>query len=168
MDAGGVFLPGNVHLVDVVGGVALQEGVVGVLFDTTRASQSVKLSSPFPLSAHCSSIRGLILAYHALLRCSSCISSSAIGRTVNDRERSPGRQVQIRPGSSRSIHLGTGRNGQVASTRSTGATAQQTAAGSLDRRSSQHGGVNVFFHLVRKRKVGAKLSGEKKGPVAML
>jgi hypothetical protein len=35
MDGGRILFPGEVHLVDIVGSVALQEGIIGIL-DTSR------------------------------------------------------------------------------------------------------------------------------------
>lgn len=103
----------------------------------------------------------IAIAYHALIRIlrRHRILSPAVGRAVNDREWSPSGQVQIRPGSNRSIDLGTGREGQSPATGRASAAAQ--AAGGLDRRSSQHGGVKCFFSPSRNRTLEAeKLAGK--------
>jgi hypothetical protein len=63
MDAGGVFSPCEVHLIDIVGSVALEEGVAGILKARTRQSGEYEESG----------IRVSIYSYHARTLGGRCI-----------------------------------------------------------------------------------------------
>lgn len=96
VDAGGIILPCHVHLVDVVGGVALKEGIIGVLFEC--AAQSVRsFSSPSQRIKNDSHESKTAIAYHPLIQIlRSSILSPTIRQTVHKCQRSSGRKAKLR------------------------------------------------------------------------
>lgn len=152
--AGGVFPPREVHLVNVVGRVALEEGVVGILCDKKRArrnksarahrSQSKFLFFPHASSPPSEIQLGVCVAYHpSIILRSHRIASAA----VDDGQRPPARQRQIRPGARRGFP-GAGREVQRPPAGGAGAAAQQAVARGFQGRGSEHCGI-FFFSFKR-------------------
>jgi hypothetical protein len=88
MDAGGVFAPCKVHLIDIVGSVALEEGVAGILEARTRKSGEISRDWH-------QGLREGKYSYHARALGGRRIMSLPIRQPVDKGKRSSGSQAEF-------------------------------------------------------------------------